>query len=54
VNLRVGRELPRKRGLVTFEVDNLFNRHFFYALEPVRNPEFFPARMYIFRAALYF
>jgi len=54
VNLRVGRELPRKRGLVTFEVDNLLNRRFVYILEPNRDQEFFPSRMYIFRAALYF
>jgi tetratricopeptide (TPR) repeat protein len=54
VNLRVGRELPRKRGLVTFEVDNLFNRRFTYVLEPLRSPDFFPSRMYIFRLGLYF
>jgi tetratricopeptide (TPR) repeat protein len=54
VNLRVGRELPHKRGLITFEVDNLLNRHFTYILEPNRDLEFFPSRMYIFRAALYF
>jgi hypothetical protein len=54
VNLRVGRELPNKRGLATFEVENLFNRHFIYPLEPLRDPEFFPSRSYIFRLALYF
>ena len=54
VNLRLGRELPNKRGLALFEVQNLFNRHFFYSIEPRRDIEFFPARRYMFRLALYF
>jgi tetratricopeptide (TPR) repeat protein len=54
VNLRLGRELPNKRGLILFNVNNLFNRHFYYALEPRRDIEFFPARTFLFRLALYF
>jgi outer membrane receptor protein involved in Fe transport len=54
VNLRLGRELPNKRGLALFEVQNLFNRHFFYSIEPRRDIEFFPARRYMVRLALYF
>ncbi len=54
VNLRLGREFPNKRGLALFEVENLFNRHFFYSLEPRRLPEFFPARRFMFRLAFYF
>jgi tetratricopeptide (TPR) repeat protein len=54
VNLRLGREFPNKRGLALFEVQNLFNRHFFYAIEPRRDIEFYPARRYMFRLAFYF
>jgi hypothetical protein len=54
INLRLGRELPNKRGLVTFEVENLLDRAFIHTLEPTRDPEFFPARRYLFRLALYF
>ncbi len=54
VNLSVGREFPNKRGLALFEVQNLFNRRFFQALEPRRDPEVFPARRFLFRLAFYF
>jgi tetratricopeptide (TPR) repeat protein len=54
VNLRVGREFPNKRGLTTLEVENLFNRHFFTALEPLRDPDFLPARRIMFKLAFYF
>lgn len=54
VNLRFGKELANKRGLVSLEVQNLFNRHFTYFLEPMRDPEFYPARRLMFRVALYF
>jgi tetratricopeptide (TPR) repeat protein len=54
VNLRVGKEFTNKRGLATIELDNLLNRHFFYALEPLRDPEFFPVRRIMFKLALYF
>ncbi|MDI6854636.1 MAG: TonB-dependent receptor, partial [Deltaproteobacteria bacterium] len=54
VNLRLGWEFPKKRGLALFEVENLFNRHFFYAIEPRRDIEFSPARRFLFRLAFYF
>lgn len=54
VNLLLGKELAKKRGLVSFEVDNLFNRRAYYALEPGRSPEFFPSRRFLVRLALYF
>jgi tetratricopeptide (TPR) repeat protein len=54
VNLSIGREFPNKRGVALFEVQNLFNRHFFQALEPRRDPDLFPARQFLFRLALYF
>ncbi len=54
VNLLLGKELSKKRGLVSFELDNLLNRRAYYALEPGRNPEFYPARRFLVRLALYF
>ncbi|MEJ5329372.1 MAG: tetratricopeptide repeat protein [Desulfobaccales bacterium] len=55
VDLRLGKELAHKRGLVSLEVTNLFNRRFFYALEPTFfNQEFFPARQILFKLALYY
>ncbi len=57
MNLRFGKELAKKRGLVTLEVDNLFNRHFYYRLEPtyfVATPDFFPARRIIGKIQLWF
>jgi tetratricopeptide (TPR) repeat protein len=56
-NLRFGKELPNKRGLITIEVQNLFNRHFYYRLEPsyyVYTPDFYPARRIIGKIQLWF
>ncbi len=53
-NLTVGREFPDKRGFVTFEVQNLFNRQPFYLLEPPRDLEFSNQRRFLFRLGLYF
>jgi tetratricopeptide (TPR) repeat protein len=54
VDLLVGKELGQKRGLFTVEVQNLFDRRFDYALEPQRDPEFFPARRVLCKLAFYF
>jgi hypothetical protein len=54
INLIVGKELANKRGLVSFEAENLLDRRSFYALEPLRSPEFYPARRFLFKLALYF
>jgi hypothetical protein len=54
LNGTVGYEFPGKRGLVSLEVDNLLNRHFFYQKEFVTLDSFFPARRIMFRLALYF
>jgi tetratricopeptide (TPR) repeat protein len=59
--LRFGKELANKRGLITIEVTNLFNRHFYYRLEPTyfagnfaNTQEFFPARRIIGKVQLWF
>jgi len=54
VDLRLGYEFPHKRGMASLEVNNLFNRHFFQALEPLRDPEIFPVRRIMFRLAFWF
>ncbi len=54
INLLLGKELAKKRGLISVEVDNLLNRRAYYALEPGRSPEFYPARRFLVRLALYF
>jgi hypothetical protein len=54
VNLRFGKELADKRGLISLEVHNLLNRRFTYFLEPMRDPEFYPARRLLLRCAFYF
>lgn len=57
VNLRFGKELANKRGLISVEVQNLFNRHFGYLLEPSIysfTPDFYPARRLVGKIALYF
>jgi tetratricopeptide (TPR) repeat protein len=54
VNLGLGKEFPQKRGFATLQVDNLFNRHFYYALEPLQDPDFAPARRILFKLGLYF
>jgi tetratricopeptide (TPR) repeat protein len=60
-SLRFGKELAHKRGLITVEVTNLFNRHFYYRIEPTlysavfaNNPEFFPARRIVGKIQLWF
>jgi tetratricopeptide (TPR) repeat protein len=56
-NLRFGKELANKRGLISLEVQNLFNRHFYYRLEPsyyVYTPDFYPARRFIGKIQLWF
>ena len=61
LNLRFGKELAKKRGLITLEVTNLFNRHFYYRIEPTyylgnlaNTPDFFPARRIIGKIQLWF
>jgi tetratricopeptide (TPR) repeat protein len=57
VSLRFGKELAKKRGLITLEVQNLFNRHFDYLIEPRRvfiPDEFFPTRRFIGKVQLWF
>jgi tetratricopeptide (TPR) repeat protein len=61
VNLRFGKELANKRGLITVEVTNLFNRHFYYRIEPtyfaftlINTPDFFPARRIVGKVQLWF
>ena len=57
VSLRFGKELANKRGLITIEVQNLFNRHFDYLIEPRRAfipDELFPARRIIGKFQLWF
>lgn len=53
-DILIGRELPNKRGLVTLEVDNVFNRHFYYQREFVTFDAFYPMRRILFKLALYF
>jgi tetratricopeptide (TPR) repeat protein len=54
MNLTLGREFPNKRGFAVFEVQNLFNRHSFYSVEPLRSLEFSTDRRFLFRLGLYF
>ncbi|MHC1724986.1 MAG: tetratricopeptide repeat protein [Syntrophobacteraceae bacterium] len=54
VDVLIGKELGNKRGLFSFEVENVFNERFDYALEPLRTVEFFPSRRFLFKLALYF
>jgi tetratricopeptide (TPR) repeat protein len=61
LNLRFGKELANKRGLITLEVQNLFNRHFYYRIERTyysgflaNNPDIFPARRIIGKIQLWF
>jgi tetratricopeptide (TPR) repeat protein len=54
VDLQIGKEFAHKRGLATLEVTNLFNRRFFYALEPTFSQDLFPARRIFFKLAFYF
>jgi Flp pilus assembly protein TadD len=54
LNASLGYEFPGKRGLVTLDVTNLLNRHFFYQTEFVASEPFIPARRFMFKLALYF
>lgn len=54
VNLTLGREFPRKRGFALVEVQNLFNRRPFFALEPYRDLELANQRRFLVRVGLYF
>jgi tetratricopeptide (TPR) repeat protein len=59
VDLRFGKEFSKKRGLAMLEVTNLFNRHFYHALEGLRygdetNPDYYPCRRIMFKLAFYF
>ncbi len=54
MDLRVGYEFPHKRGLATLEINNVFNRGFFQALDPATSVEFYPSRRILFKFALYF
>ena len=61
VNLRFGKELAKKRGLVTVEVTNLLNRHFYYRVEPTyfyfslaNTPDLYPARRIVGKIQLWF
>jgi hypothetical protein len=53
-DLAIGKALRNKRGLVSLEIDNIFNRHFYYLREPVALDAFFPSRRILFRLALFF
>lgn len=50
----VGKALAHKRGLVSLEINNIFDRRFYYAREPVALEAFFPSRRILFRLALFF
>jgi len=50
----VGKALPQKRGLVSLEINNIFDRRFYYAREPVALEGFFPSRRILFKLALFF
>jgi hypothetical protein len=50
----LGKALPQKRGLVGLEINNIFDRRFYYAREPVALEGFFPSRRILFKLALFF
>jgi hypothetical protein len=50
----IGKALRNKRGLISVEINNIFDRRFFYLREPVALDAFFPNRRILFRLALYF
>ena len=54
VNLGFGKEFDNKRGFFFFSVENLFNRHFFYRLEPVTVESSFPVRRFTLTVGLNF
>jgi tetratricopeptide (TPR) repeat protein len=53
-DIAVGKEFPNKRGLASLEINNIFDRRFYYAREPVALEAFFPSRRILFRLALFF
>jgi hypothetical protein len=53
-NAGVGYEFPNKRGEIFFNVNNIFNRHFTYLLEPIRLDPFYASRQITLRLSLYF
>jgi len=53
-NAGVGYEFPEKRGLIYLNVNNIFNRHSGYLLEPIRLDPFFASRQISLRLSLYF
>ncbi len=50
----VGYEFPNKRGLIFFNVQNIFNRHFTYLLAPIRLDPFGASRRITLNLSLYF
>jgi outer membrane receptor protein involved in Fe transport len=53
-NAGVGYEFPQKRGLIFLNVQNIFNRHFTYLLEPIRLDPIYASRRITLKLALYF
>jgi tetratricopeptide (TPR) repeat protein len=53
-NVGFGKEFARKRGFFFFSVENLFNRHFFYQLEPITQDSNYPVRRFTFTVGLNF
>lgn len=54
LDLYLGQALPQKRGLVSLEINNIFDRRFYYVREPVALEGFFPSRRILFKLALFF
>jgi tetratricopeptide (TPR) repeat protein len=54
VDLSIGKEFAKKRGLAQLTITNLFNRSFYYQKEYVTFDSFYPARRIMFKLALYF
>ncbi|HSO72354.1 MAG TPA: hypothetical protein VLR91_06885, partial [Thermodesulfobacteriota bacterium] len=49
----IGKALRNKRGLVSLEIDNILDRHFYYMREPVALDIIFPSRRILFKLALF-
>lgn len=56
MNASIGYQFPGKRGLAALEVDNMFNRHFYYEKESAVSlvDTFYPQRRIMFKLALFF
>jgi tetratricopeptide (TPR) repeat protein len=54
VNIAIGKYFAGKRGFASLELDNAFNQHFFYQIEPDALWSFSPDREIIFRVGLFF